>query len=238
MLLSSTLRCMPTDLPRTDPGRRPSGWIRGVVWSVFAAIVLYAAPGLAVESPRQTSDFPSYDPNAYCGSVASSSEVGTRAAHLGQCKMFEATSRQRLLAVWSSIPPTAKANCQNQMKSLNEGSYFLLSTCLVQEVASQLRLMLAQSAREFPVYSPDHYCATSAETLTGETRSFILNSCLENEQTSRTKLDRVWNEVPQDIKAVCGKQMDAFKDGSYFLLSICVVSEVAKRWLDNGGTIN
>ena len=123
-------------------------------------------------------------------------------------------------------------------KSVSSSTYFLLSTCLVREVASQLRVMLAQSAREFPVYKPDLYCGASAETLTGETRSFILNTCLENERTSQTKLDRVWNEVPQDIKEVGGKQMDAFKDGSYFLLSICVVSEVAKRWLDNGGAIN
>ena len=62
--------------------------------------------------------------------------------------------------------------------------------------------------------------------------------CWVGPSQGQAKLDRVWNEVPQDIKEVCGKQMDAFKDGSYFLLSICVVSEVAKRWLDNGGAIN
>jgi hypothetical protein len=61
---------------------------------------------------------------------------------------------------------------------------------------------------------------------------------MDNERDSRSKLYRVWTQVPQDIKAICGKQMDAFKDGSYFLLSICVVSEVAKRWLDTGGAIN
>ena len=80
--------------------------------------------------------------------------------------------------------------------------------------------------------------AAPRPTLTGESRSFILNTCLENERASQMKLDRVWNEVPPDIKTVCGKQMDAFKDGSYLLLSICVVSEVGgKRWLDNGGAI-
>ena len=124
------------------------------------------------------------------------------------------------------------------MRSLSEGSYFLLSTCLMREVASQLRAMLAQPARDLPAYKPDLYCGASAETLTGESRSFILNTCLENERTSQMKLDRVWNEVPPDIKTICGKQMDAFKDGSYLLLSICVVSEVGKRWLDNGGAIN
>ena len=202
------------------------------------AACLCAGAGQAAEAARPVNEFPSYDSNAYCGSRSSLYETGTRAAHLSQCMTFEVSSRQRLSVVWSSIPPAAKASCQTQMKSLSEGSYFLLSTCLVQEVASQLRAMLAQSAREFPVYKPDLYCGASAETLTGDTRSFILDTCLENERTSRMKLDRVWNEVPQDIKAVCGKQMDAFKDGSYFLLSLCVVGEVAKRWLDNGGTIN
>jgi hypothetical protein len=225
------------DFDRVDRWLRLSALV-GRTLPTLTAAVFVITPGQAAETARPINDFPNYNQNAYCASVSSLHEEGSRAARLAQCRTFEASSRQRLSAVWSSIPPTARANCQNQIKGLSEGSYFLLSTCLVQEVANQLRSTLAQSARDFPAYKPDLYCGASVETLMGESRSFILNTCLENERESRTKLDRVWNEVPQDIKAICGKQMDAFKDGSYFLLSICVVSEVAKRWLDNGGAIN
>ncbi|MGY2046638.1 hypothetical protein [Methylobacterium sp. JK268] len=202
-------------------------------------ILLGASPTLLGTGPaRAADDFPTFDQSTYCATAVTGHTDAEKAAKISDCKNYEASSKVWLAKIWPSIPVAVKATCSKQMKSLSEGSYFILTVCLASGISGYLKRSALKISDDFPQYEPSKYCGLSVVGVEGPSRGVILESCIANETESKRKLSVVWNDVPPDIKLVCGKQMATFQDGSYFLMSVCVVSEVARRWLDNGGIIN
>lgn len=93
----------------------------------------------------------------------------------------------------------------------------------------------AAHAAAFPTYSTDEYCKASTAVAGPPHEKTAFEACFKYEELQRNRLAKAWNRVGPDIQDKCIKRGQAAKGGSYAMLLGCVITEVADRWISNGG---